>query len=887
MRRTSRTVRVYRGLLSLLLPAGFSDAFASELAATFAQLDTDLRTSRGPISAWRGLAAEVPGLLRIAVRERRTARTIRAHQVMPRLEDNVFDSFVQDLSFAFRSLRRSPGFSVVAILTLALGIGANTAIFSVVNSVLLTPLRLREPERLMAIGEQPITASPDAINSTSPASFYDWKSSSSTMRIGGYSGATRVLTGVGEPQQLGGTAVIGGLMEILGVSPMLGRQLTAADEDPSAPAVVVLSFDAWHRLFGEDRGVIGKSLTLNGTRTTIVGVMPAGFSFPGAPNDFWMPSQLDAAFRANRDQYYLAAIGRLAPNKTLVQARAEMSGVSARLARDWPRYNQGTRIAVKPLRETIVGGVRRQLFVLMGAVIFVLLITCANIGNLLLARAAARRREIAVRRALGAGSARIARQLLTESLLLAALGGAAGMLVGRQFLHLLLAAQVTTNLPRADEISLDVRVLAFTLGSSALAGLILGCIPAWQLARSRSSDALREGARGSAGPQWTRSALVVAELALAMVLLTGAGLLLRSFALMARVNPGVNVDRVATFSIQRRTKDGVFFADALERIRAIPGVRAAAITSSLPISGRGIGAWFNRIDRPLPDNVQPTGEAYRVVSPGYFATVGIPLKAGRVLGANDRRDAPAIVVNEALVRKYYPNESPLGKPVYLGAPDNRLFNSAPIVGVVGDTRDIGLANDPLPTVYIPSAMMPSWPFFAFVIRTAGDPTRALASARQIIHDLDPSLPIRSPQRMEEVLSAAIAPARWSTTLLGVFAGVALVIAVLGVFGVLSFVVTQRTRELGIRIALGASSGAVRRAVMGRGLALVGAGVLIGTTVSWALTRFMSTLLFGVTPTDPATFIGVSAVLVAAATAASYLPARRATRVDPIIALRAE
>jgi predicted permease len=882
------TLRVYRALVALLLPVGFNDAFADELVSVFAELDRAARARSGRAGAWRALLGEVPGLVRIAFRERRTHRTLRARRVAPRLEDNMFDSLAQDSAFAVRSLRRSLGFTIVAVGTLALGIGANTAIFSVVNSVLLSPLKLHDPGRLVAVGENPKASTTLSVRSTSPASFFDWKASSQTMDLGAYdAGYSRTLTGMGEAQQLVGTQVNGGLMDILGVRPLIGRNLTVADEDPGAPPVFVLSFDAWHRLFGEDRSVVGKSFTVNGVSRTIVGVMPAGFTFPAAPNDLWFPGQLDAAFRANHDQYFLSVVGRLRPGATIERARLEMNAVMDRLTRDFPKFNQGNRIVVQPLRDTIVGNVQSRLYVLMGAVAFVLLIMCANIGNLLVARAAARRREIAVRRALGAGTGRIARQLITESLLLAVAGGGAGIAIGKGFLALLLAGQVTTNLPRVEEIALDGRVLVFTLAVSLFVGLLFGCMPAWHLTRDRFTDGLREGARGSARHQWTRNTLVVVEVALAMILLTGAGLLLRSFALMERVDTGVKPDQVATLSILRRKPDPNFVPSLLEQLRGIPGVQSVAVTSMLPISGRGIGAWFNRIDRPLPDNVQPTGEAYRVVTPEYFATIGIPLETGRMFDANDRREAPAIIVNEALVKKYYPNENPLGKPVYLGAPDNRLFESAPIVGVVGDTRDVGLGIDPIPTVYIPLAVMRNWPFYSLVIRHSGSSAPIVASARRIVRGIDPTIPITNVQTLSEVVSSATAPARWSTALLGVFAGVALVTAVLGVFGLLSYTVTQRARELGIRIALGASSRGVQQLVLSQGLSLVAAGVAVGLVGAFALTRFMQSLLYGVTPTDPLTFVGVGAVLVAAAAAASLLPARRATRIDPIVALRGE
>jgi len=880
-------VRVYRALLALLLPPRFRREFADEMALVFA----DLHAAAARTGRCRGLgalAAELPGLVRLAVRERRAEREARAYQTAAVAgERQMLDSLLQDLHFALRALRRSPGFALVAVLTLALGVGANTAIFSVVNGVLLRPLPLREPERLVAVGEAAQGGGPRDYSVTSPGSFFDWQRQVRSLRIAGFTGSEGTVTGRGEPERLVGANTVGGLFEVLGVRPLLGRTVELSDEDPAAERVIVLSHATWQRLFGGDRGAVGRTLTVNGTPRTIVGVMPPSFRFPDGATEFWVPSRFEPEFRANRDQYFIQVVGRLAPGATLDGARAELATVAERLRRDWPLYNGELGIVAFPLQETIVEGVRTRLLVLMGAVAFVLLITCANLGNLLLARSAGRRREIAVRRALGAGQGRIARQLLTESVVLALAGGAAGLLVGRAFLALLLAAQATTNLPRADEIALDTRVLLFTLGVSLAAGLLFGSLPVWQLGRARSSEALREGTRGSVGQQWARRALVVSELALAMVLLTGAGLLLRSFALLQRVDPGFRADRVLTFDVAQRRDGGAhFFPASVERIRALPGVRSAAVVSQLPVTGRGIGAWFNRLDRPAGTE-KPNGEAYRVVSPEYFATIGLPLKRGRLLGDGDRRESAAVVINEALARKYYPNEDPVGKEVYLGAPDNRLFDRGTIVGVVGDTRDAGLGADPLPTVYIPLAVMPDWPAFSYVVRTAGEPAAVAAAARDAIRALDPNLPVRNVRTIDAVLAESVAPSRWSTTLLGVFAAVALVMAALGVFGVLSFLVTQRTRELGIRIALGAAPAAVRRMVVGQGLGLVAAGLALGLLGAVALTRLMKSLLYEVSPTDPLTYAGVAAVLVAIAALASWLPARRATRVDPVVALRSE
>ena len=881
-------MRCYRRILAIMLPRQVHARFAHQMIAVFAELEAEARATRGRVGAIAALLSELPGLIELAARERRAERLRLAHtpNVTTR-STNVIESLMQDVRFALRSLRRNAGFTAVAVLTLALGVGANTAMFSVVDGVLLRPLPVRDPARLVAVGEQSANAGPGNVSVTSPANLYDWQRSARTMRVAGYSSRSGTMLVHGEPQLLFGTESVGGILPLLGIQPLFGRLLTEADEDPAAAPSIVLSYGTWRDLFGEDRSAVGKTITVDGAPRTVVGIMPPSFSFLGDQSAFFTPARFDAQFRQNRDQYFIQVVGRLQQGATLEQARAEMETIAARLRRDWPVFNTNLKILVLPLQETIVGGSRTQLLVLMGAVAFVLLITCANLGNLLLARASARRREIAVRHALGAGQGRVARQLLTESVLLSLIGGALGIVVGKLFLDLLLAAQALTNLPRTDEITLDGRVLAFTFAVSLLAGLIFGSVPAWQLSRGPSTDALREGTRGSAGQQWTRSALVVGELALAMVLLTGAGLLLRSFDLLQQVKPGVRQDHVLTFGVRLSQPDPTFFPRSLERVAALPGVRAAAIVSQLPVTGRGIGAWFNRIDRPLPAGVNPSGEAYRVATPNYFATMGIALRRGRLLETTDTRDAPVVVVNEALVRKYYQGEDPLGKPIYLGAPDNRLFDQGRIVGVVADTRDAGLGSDPMPTVYIPLAVMPTWTSFSYVVRTEQEPTALIAAIRRVFRELDSALPLRRVRTMDEVLAAAVAPARWSTTLLGVFAGVALVIAVLGVFGVLSFIVTQRTRELGIRIALGAAPAQVRRLVVRRGLTLGVAGILLGIAGAIALTRFMGSLLYGVTATDPVTYGGVSALLVAAALLASYLPARRATRVDPIRALRSE
>jgi putative ABC transport system permease protein len=891
--RLTRTTSLYRWLLTLVLPKRFHARYAHQMLDVFAELDAAERENRGPVGAWRALAAELPGLFRLASRERgaeheasrvarRSARALASHSGIRKA--TVLESLMQDLKFAGRALRRSPGFASVAVLTLALGVGANTAIFSVVNGVLLRPLPVEDPDRLFAIGEQS-TSTPDDISVTVPANVYDWQRSATTMRIAGFAATAGTITGRGEPQMLRGTMSVGGIFGVLGIRPFLGRPLTVVDEELASPQVIVLSYETWRELFGEDRRSLGQTITVNGTPRTIVGVMPPGYSFLGGPSAFYVPSRFDAAFRQNRDQGFITTVGRLNRGATIDRARAELATIVARQRRDFPTADAKLAILARPLQEMVVGNTRAQLLVLMGAVAFVLLITCANLGSLLLARAHARRREMAVRQALGAGQGRIARQLLTESVLLALLGGAVGIFIGRAFLSLLLRADAATNLPRAGEIVLDGRVFAFTITVSLLAGLVFGSIPAWQLARGGSNEFLREGGKGSTRGTFARSVLVVSELGLAMVLLIGAGLLLRSFDLLRRVNPGIRPEHVLTFSVRLPSANPNFFPQSIERIRALPGVQSAALTSQLPVSGPGIAAGFARLDKSIAAN--STVEAYRVVTPQFFATVGVSLRRGRLLDATDRAESPVVVVNEALVRRYYPSEDPLGKPIYMGAPDNRLFPRATIVGVVSDTRDGGLGSDPLAIVYIPLSVMPKWPAMSYVVRTAGDPTSVVSAARAVIRELDSNLPIRNVQTMDDVLATAVAPARWSSTLLGVFAGVALVIAILGVFGVLSFVVTQRTREIGIRIALGATPGHVRRMVVTRGLGMATLGLGFGLVGALWLTRFMESLLYGVTATDPLTYCVVATILVLTAVLASYLPARRATRVDPISALRAE
>ena len=888
--RRPLAVRLYHRLLTLLLPRRFGDAFAREMTLVFADLHAAATRSGGVFRGGVALAAELPGLLRLALRERRLERAerLRLQAVLtPHVPDgNMMDSLTQDLRYAFRSLRRTPGFTTVAVLTLALGVGANTAIFSVVDGVLLRPLPLHEPERLLAVGESVRDGSPTDMNSTTAGSFFDWKRQARAVQLAGYSTTSATLTGTGDPERIPGTTAIGGLFEVLGVPAVLGRTLVETEEAPGAERVIVLSHGLWQRLFGTDSDVVGRTLTLNGEPFTVVGVMEADFRFPDGASEYWAPLRQGADARANRDQYFIQVVGRLAPGATIEQAGEELAAVAEGLRRDWPLYNSDLRIAVRPLRDTIVGSVRTRLLVVMGAVALVLLITCANLGNLLLARASVRRREIAVRRALGAGRMRVVRQLLTESLLLAAAGGAAGVLVGHWFLQLLLAAQSTTNLPRIEGIGLDHRVLLFTLGVSIVAGLLFGSLPAWQLTGT-SNEALRTGARGATGRQWTRSTLVVAQVAMAMVLLTGAGLLLRSFVALQRVDPGFTAKRILAFDVSLPDPGLPFFSASLDRIRAIPGVRAAALVSQFPVSGRGIGAWFNRLDRPLPPEEKPPAEAYRVVSPEYFETIGLPLKRGRFLTEDDRLERPAVVINEALARRHYASEDPIGEEIYLGAPDNRLFPRATIVGVVGDTRDAGLGSDPLPTVYIPFGVMPRWRFATYVVRTEGAPQSVAAAVRTVMREMDAGLPLRNVRTLEDVLGVATATARWSSTLLGVFAFLALAMAALGLFGVLSFVVTQRTRELGICIALGAAPRTMRRMVLRQGLALIGGGLVVGLLGALALTRLMTSLLHGVAPTDPATYGAVAAMLMGIALLASYLPAHRATRIDPMVALRAE
>lgn len=883
--RPALAVRLYRRALRIAL--GDGNSFEKEsVVQVFSELHAHAVARGGWWGGLKVLLAEVPGLIRLGYQSRMEARGV-SRSIQPAGEGAfMLRDVTGDLRYAVRFLRRSPGFTAIIVLTLALGVGANTAIFSLVYGVLLKPLAYPSPERLVVLGEGRTTGTPGALSSTSPGSFLDWQSAArSVSGMAAYATRSVILTGFGEPEMVQGATTLGGLLDVLGVAPLFGRTIQPADEDAAAPRVVVLSHGLWQRLYGEERDVLGRTILLGVEPAAVIGVMPAGFRFPDAGTEFWEPARYDAAFRINRDQYFLQVVARLRSGTTVEQLSTEMAAIADRLRRDWSQYNTGLVINVAPLAVTMVADVRGRLLVLMGAVALLLLITCTNIANLMLARAATRRQEMAIRRALGAGRLRQARQLLTESLLLAFTGGAAAIVVAR-FLTRALVESQRSSLPRVDDVSLDTTVLAFAFAVAATAGVAFGLVPAIQLSRGRSAEVLRQGGRGSPSHMTGRRLLVVAELALALMLLTGAGLLLRSFTQLTRVETGLETSGLITAQLPMQGARVQFVTDAIERLRAIPGVRDAAVASQIPLTGRGIGAWFNMYSRPVPEGTTPPAVPYRVISPGYFATARIPLLAGRSIEETDGREGThAVVVNEALAKRFFPSGDAIGQEIYLGAPDNRLFDRATIVGIVGDTRDAGPGADPLPTVFAPHRLMPYWGSFFYLVRADGAVSPTMAAVRRELRALAPDVPLRNLRTMDEIAHDSVAPARTSLTLLGAFAAVALAMAALGVFGVLSYVVAQRTRELGVRVALGADPAKLRMLVVRQALALAIGGLSFGLLGALAFTRLLRGLLFGISNTDPTTYGAVGLLLLGVCAVASWLPARRATRVSPMTALR--
>jgi len=811
---------------------------------------------------------------------------------------NIFADLQQDLRYGLRTLAKNPAFTSIAIVALALGIGANSAIFSVVNAVLLRPLPFKNPEQLVMLWEN-ATHLGFPKNTPSPANFLDWQSQASA-----FTGMAAMversfnLTGVGEPERLDGRRVSANLFELLGVPAVLGRTF-APDDDRPGTHVVLLSYSLWQRRFGSDPSVIGRALALNGESYTVIGIMPRFVQLPGFANrndQLWVPIAFPPEEAAQRGNHFLEVIARLKPGITLKPAQAEMDTIAARLAQQYPDYNTRIGTVVVPLQEEVVGDIKPALLILLGAVGFVLLIACANVANLLLARAAVRQKEIALRLALGASRSRLTRQFLTESVLLAMFGAGLGLLLAVGGIRML-KTFIPATIAQVQTINIDARVLIFTAFIAVVTGIAFGLAPALQASHLNLNDTLKEGGRdaggGSKGNR-LRGLLVIGEVAVSFVLLIGAGLLINSFFHLRNLQPGFRADHLLTMKVDLsevkypdRDRRAVFFDEVIRRVRALPGVQSAAVAGNLPLTYNGDSMNISVEGVPDPPPDQRSDVIFRAIGPGYVGTMGIPIIRGRDFTDQDKADSKdVVVISEKTAQHFWPGQDPIGRRLKPGSSTSKT-PWREVIGIVKDVRQNDFIAAPKMQMYFTYRQLKDLAPNALVVRTSIEPLSLAASVRDAIWSVDKDQTVADIDTMEHIVAEAVARQRFSMLLLGLFATLALLLASVGIYGVMSYSVAQRTHEIGIRIALGATRGDVLQMTIKQGLKLVGSGMILGLAAAFLLTRVLQTLLFGISATDPVTFFGISLVLLAVAILASYIPALRATNVDPLVALRAQ
>jgi predicted permease len=889
-------------LLLRLYPRAFRQQYGQELVEFF-QDERRHRRYRIPVLGTMWFWTRTMwDLMRAAIRMRAgTPSGAPRLQIKTENRRTAFvDTLWQDVKYAWRGMLKTPGFSVVVIVTLALGIGANAAIFSVLNNVVLRPLPYQDPEGLVFVWEQNYQRDVET-NVVSPANYFAWQEQNEAFaELGAISEMSATITGDRGPERIGMVYLSSSILTMLGARTQLGRLLTAEDERPESAPVVLLSFGFWQRRFGSNPNVLGQTIILNGSTCEVVGVLQRGFDFEvpvtfnaAGSRDAWIPTQFDENARTARGRW-LQVLARLENGVSLERAQNHMTTLASRLEQQFPEAQSGWTVKLVPLHTQIVGDVRTPLFVLLGSVGFVLLIACANVANLLLARATGRQREIAVRSALGAGRARVVRQLLTESFLLALAGGVAGLLLAFTAVQALMVLN-PQDIPRLDEISLDYAVVVFTIGITLLTGLLFGALPAFRMSGLQLKDGLAEsGERGGTGHRHNRirSGLVIAEFALSMVLLVGAGLLVRSFARLLDVDVGFDTGNIITAQIALPARDYSepgqrvrFFEALVERVQRLPGVSAASAITFMPLTGPGSATSFWVNDRPMPaDGEKPVADL-RWVHRDFHQSLGVPLISGRLFGPEDTQDAPLyVIISETTARELWPLEDAVGKTVSMPWGDTLV---AEVIGVVGDVRHDGPTTDMRSKFYWDFRQFNVFNQMTIFARTQSDPASLSSSIRQTVAETDANLPVYNIRTVQSYYSEILAQDRLTMLALGLFAMVALLLAGVGIYGVMSYSVNERRREIGIRMALGARASSVTLQVFRSGIKLVGVAVLLGVAGSFALSQVMSGMLFGVAAGDPITLVAVTVVLSTVALAACYLPARRASRVCPMETLRQE